>query len=230
MYTVGEFSRIAQVSKRLLRYYDQIDLLKPDHSDPATGYRYYSAGQMTELNRILALKELGLSLDRIRRMLNEGVSTEEMTGMLMLKKAEIEQQLVAERQRIRLIESRLQAIRNTETGRPLNVVLKRMAAQPILSTRLVVDRFESGLEIFRQIRVALPASSGYGPCICMCHNDDYVDRDLILEMGCLIEAHSHAIVPLNGGLRLGYQVLPAVETMATSVVEGARDTIHTDYQ
>ncbi len=56
MYTVGEFSRIAQVSKRLLRYYDQIDLLKPDHSDPATGYRYYSAGQMTELNRILALR------------------------------------------------------------------------------------------------------------------------------------------------------------------------------
>ncbi len=65
MFTVGEFSRLARVSKRLLRYYDEIGLLKPSHTDPMTGYRFYSAKQMPLLNRILALKDLGLSLDQI---------------------------------------------------------------------------------------------------------------------------------------------------------------------
>src|SRR5688572_1055977 len=96
MFTVGEFSRLAQVSKRLLRYYDEIGLLKPIHIDEMTGYRYYSADQMSQLNRILALKDLGLSLEQIQRILRDNVSTEEIQGMLLLKKAEIEQQLQAE--------------------------------------------------------------------------------------------------------------------------------------
>jgi DNA-binding transcriptional MerR regulator len=62
MFTVGEFSRLAQVSKRMLRYYDEIGLLKPIHTDKVTGYRYYSAEQLPDLNRVLALKDLGLTL------------------------------------------------------------------------------------------------------------------------------------------------------------------------
>jgi DNA-binding transcriptional MerR regulator len=78
MFTVGEFSRLAHVSKRLLRYYDEIGLLTPMRIDSLTGFRYYSAEQMPRLNRILALKDLGLSLDQIQRMLNDQISTEEM--------------------------------------------------------------------------------------------------------------------------------------------------------
>lgn len=63
MFTVGEFSRIARVSKRLLRYYDQIGLVEPAHSDVRTGRRLYQADQLSALNRILALKDLGLLLE-----------------------------------------------------------------------------------------------------------------------------------------------------------------------
>src|SRR5215207_6649364 len=86
MFRIGEFSKIAQVSGRLLRYYEEIGLFSPIYTDRATGFRYYSAEQMPDLNRILALKDLGLSLDQIRRMLRDQVSTDEMQGMLMLKK------------------------------------------------------------------------------------------------------------------------------------------------
>ncbi len=229
MFTVGEFSRLAQVSKRLLRYYDEIGLLKPVHIDKSTGYRSYSAEQMPLLNRILALKDLGLSLDQIRRMLHDNISTEEIQGMLLLKKAEIEQQLQAEMKRIRNIESRLQSIRNAEANRPLNVVIKQMPAQPVLSVRTMVETFEDGLTLFGQIRSALPGKSGYGLSFCMCHSEEMVDRDMDLEMGCLIEAKSHAPVPLHDALQLRFRELPAAETMATIVVTGALETIHTGY-
>ena len=91
MFRIGDFSKIAQVSGRLLRYYDEIGLLSPEFTDPESGYRYYSARQLPRLNRILALKDLGLSLEQIARMLTRGTSTAEIREMLALRKAHIEQ-------------------------------------------------------------------------------------------------------------------------------------------
>ena len=93
MFRIGEFSQIARVSGRLLRYYDSIGLLRPLRIDPQTGYRYYSANQLPQLNRILALKELGLSLEQIGRMLDEKISADEIRCMLMLRNAELERSL-----------------------------------------------------------------------------------------------------------------------------------------
>ena len=90
MFDTGKFSRLARVSKRTLRYYDSIDLFKPRRVDSETGIRYYSAEQFADLNRIISLKELGLTLDQIRRMLDDDISAEEIYGMLLLKKAEAE--------------------------------------------------------------------------------------------------------------------------------------------
>jgi DNA-binding transcriptional MerR regulator len=75
MFLIGEFSKIAQVSKRLLHSYDEIGLLNAAFIDSNTGYRYYSARQLPHLNCILAPKELGLSLDQIKRILQANASS-----------------------------------------------------------------------------------------------------------------------------------------------------------
>src|SRR5215469_16720876 len=75
---IGEFSKLVQVSVPTLRYYDQVGLLKPVEVDRFTGYRYYSASQLPRLNRILALKGLGFSLEQIAVVLAEGLTPEQM--------------------------------------------------------------------------------------------------------------------------------------------------------
>lgn len=97
MFKIGDFSKIAQVSIRLLGYYDEIGLLKPAQIDGESGYRYYTVEQLPQLNCILALKELGLSLDQIRRM----SAAEEIRGMLLLKRTQIEQAINEEALRLR---------------------------------------------------------------------------------------------------------------------------------
>ena len=62
---IGEFSRMMQTTVKTLRHYEQIGLLTPFEVDEATGYRYYSLGQMQRLNAIKDLKRLGFSLDEI---------------------------------------------------------------------------------------------------------------------------------------------------------------------
>src|SRR6478735_3183129 len=100
MFRIGEFSRIARVSMRLLRYYEELGLLRPVRTDPGNGYRYYSAAQLPQLNRILVLRDLGFSLDQIARALQDGVSAEELRGMLLVRRADIERTLAEEGQRL----------------------------------------------------------------------------------------------------------------------------------
>ncbi|MEO8393513.1 MAG: MerR family transcriptional regulator [Chloroflexota bacterium] len=229
MFSVGEFSQLAQVSKRLLRYYDEIGLLKPAHIDPATLRRSYSAEQLPALNRILALKDLGLSLDQIRRMLGDAVSTDELQGMLLLKKAEIEQQLQGEFQRIRNIEARLQYLRDAESNRPLDVIIKQIPAQSVLSVRAVVESQEGGLEICAQVMTALPEISGYGRFFAILHSEVDDEASIDMEFGRMITASSHAPVPLPDGLRLQFRELRAAPCMATYVVRGWNESILTGY-
>jgi DNA-binding transcriptional MerR regulator len=229
MFTIGEFSQLAQVSKRLLRYYDEIDLLKPAHTDRVTRHRYYSVEQLPDLNRIRVLKDLGLSLDQIQRMLSDKVSTDEIQGMLLLKKAEIEQHLQGELQRIRNIETRLQFIRSAEANKPLDVVIKQIPAQPVLSVRMMVESTEAGLGIFGQIMATLPTISVYGLFFAILHSDGFDESNLDVEIGRIIQAKTHAPVPLHGDLQLSFRELPPIPTMATYVVKGWTENMLTGY-
>ena len=78
MLKIGDFSKLAQVSVKTLRYYGQLGLLKPAWTDRFTSYRYYALDQLPRLNRILALKDLGFSLEQIRRLLRDDLSAAEL--------------------------------------------------------------------------------------------------------------------------------------------------------
>ncbi len=80
MFKIGDFSRLSLVSVKALRYYDELGLLKPARVDEFTGYRYYSAGQLTRLNRILAMKDMGLSLEQIALLLDKEPTPDQIRG------------------------------------------------------------------------------------------------------------------------------------------------------
>src|ERR1700694_3877511 len=93
MFKIGDFSKLSMVSVKALRYYDELGLLRPERVDEFTGYRYYAAGQLTRLNRILVLKDLGLSLQQIALLLDQELSADQIRGMLRLKQSELRQQI-----------------------------------------------------------------------------------------------------------------------------------------
>lgn len=68
-YSIGQISEIVKISNDTLRYYDEINLLKPHHVDNETHYRYYSKEQVSDLLFILELKQYGFSLDAIKQLL-----------------------------------------------------------------------------------------------------------------------------------------------------------------
>lgn len=89
MYKIGEFSIISKTTIKTLRYYEKEKLLIPAYTDKETGYRYYETKQLVELSRIVSLRQIGLSINDIRKILN-GQNFEEM---LIKRKKEIEDNL-----------------------------------------------------------------------------------------------------------------------------------------
>jgi DNA-binding transcriptional MerR regulator/predicted transcriptional regulator YdeE len=132
VFGIGAFARVAQVSVRTLHHYDDVGLLPPAQVDPQTGYRWYRADQLQRLNRILALRDLGLPLPEVRRVVDDEVSVDELRGMLRLRQAEARDHMAAEAERLSRVEARLRQI-ETE-GRVVgdyDVVVKPLERQHV---------------------------------------------------------------------------------------------------
>ncbi|MGH9171049.1 MAG: MerR family transcriptional regulator [Acidimicrobiales bacterium] len=129
MLNIGEFARLGQVSPRMLRHYDEIDLLRPERVDPANGYRLYSVHQLDRLHRIVAMRDIGLGLEQIQQALSETISVEELRGMLRLRRAQIELTVSEEQERLRRVEAHLRSLEWRQTMALQDVVIKQ--TQPI---------------------------------------------------------------------------------------------------
>ncbi|MGP3989629.1 MerR family transcriptional regulator [Streptomyces sp. 3N207] len=140
MFTIGDFATHGRVSVRMLRHYDTIGLLRPARTDPYTGYRYYAAGQLSRLNRIIALKDLGFTLDQVREILDERVSAEELRGMLRLRQAELRAALEADAARLAQVGARLRLIEREGHMGSEDVVIKRLPRVRVAELSGVADR------------------------------------------------------------------------------------------
>ena len=231
LFRIGEFAQIAQVSPRQLRHYDQLGLLRPGHTDRQSGYRYYSIRQLPRLNRILALKDLGLSLDQIGPLLEDQISPTELRGMLTMKRAQVEQSLRAEEIRLRHIESRIAQVDRQGGIEGYDVVVKPVAAAPFLSTRRSFENMDEVVSMIRtiaeegarQIRAALRDK-----LIVVARNDDEAEK-LDLEIGFSLTRQSNESVRISGGGVLLASELPAVAAMATIVRPGTNAASHSSF-
>jgi DNA-binding transcriptional MerR regulator len=228
MFKIGEFSKIAQVSGRLLRYYDDIDLFKPQHIDRWTGYRYYSADQLPRLNRILALKELGLSLDQIKQLMESDIGADEIRALYLERKAQLEQSLRDELARLQQVRLRLDQLDRQASDWMPDIVIKRVPAQPVLSYRdshMTVDRLYQLFDRLHQLALHGPADKSiYGPAFTVLYSDIFVpEATMDLEIGVMLNAVQAKPLRIADDVTLMVHELPAVEQMATIVHRGMDD-------
>ncbi|MBI5564158.1 MAG: MerR family transcriptional regulator [Chloroflexi bacterium] len=223
MFKIGDFSQLGQVSIRTLRLYDELGLLRPAQIDKFTGYRFYALEQLPRLNRILALKDLGLSLEQIGDLLKRDLPAEQLRGMLMLKQAEINTQMQEMQAQMRRVAARLNQIERESASPQYEVVIKAVEAQSILSARGVVPTLSDMVgvrchlyeDIYRWLNDH--AVRALEPEMAIYHNSEYVEQDIDMEAAIPIDSAA-TDWPDNG--RVIVRELPAVETMATVIHRG----------
>ena len=112
MFTIGEFSKVCQVSVKTLHHYDRIDLLKPRKVDQFTGYRYYDREQMERMLLIKRLKRYGFSLEEIREFL-DCTDKRALFLKLLKQKEKLKEQMQELGQVVREISAHLQDVERT---------------------------------------------------------------------------------------------------------------------
>jgi DNA-binding transcriptional MerR regulator len=169
MFTIGDFAAFGQVSARMLRHYDALGLLRPAVVDAATGYRFYSADQFSRLNRIVALKDLGFTLQQVGEIVDAKLSAEELRGMLRLRQAQLEDELARSAARLTSVEARLRLIEREGHMPTDDVVLKHIAPTRVAELSAISPSYDGAdigpvlQPLFGQLFERLGAA-GVNPC------------------------------------------------------------------
>jgi len=228
MIRIGIFSRISQVPVSTLRYYDSVGLLKAASVDEFTGYRYYTMDQLPRLYRILALKEMGLSLGEIQRMLEEDLPAAEMRGMLRIKQAELRQQLQEGAERLKRLENWLRQIEQEETMPEYEVIVKKVEPMDVLSIRGVIPNYPDQGALWDELDAYLERHKihvrPHG--VTVYHREEpEIDVEVCIPVQ---DPAAAAGAPLEGRVQFGE--LAGIETAASTIHSGPLKEIGDGYR
>ena len=168
-----------KVTIKALRHYDEIGLLKPEHIDEFTGYRYYSSAQLPILHEIIALRQIGFSLEEIKEV-QKGKSVKEL---LVKKKSEILKKISEETMKLSQVEYYLE---NRDENCKYDIVLKELPEVIVASMRTTISSYE---DLFKIIPLMGAEMEKIG-CICavpeycfnIYHDGEYRERDIDVEV------------------------------------------------
>jgi DNA-binding transcriptional MerR regulator len=227
MFRIGDFSRIARVSCRLLRYYDELGLLKPSTIGADSGYRYYTAAQLERLNRILVLKDLGFSLDEVARILEAKLSADELRGMLLMRRREVARTIETELEQLRHIEARITQIEMEGKLSADDVVIRNEPAAQILSMRQIVGSFVEARQLLATLNADIATHikrSAVGNLMALAHSPEFELDRIDLEAGFILNERVDKTISLNSRV-LTQRTLPA-ERVAACVRIGLPEYAH----
>ena len=80
MYKIGDFSKMAQVTTKMLKYYEQCGLIEPVQTEQSSDYQYYEVDQLIPVSKIRAYLDMGFSTAEIKEMLGAEDNTELLTA------------------------------------------------------------------------------------------------------------------------------------------------------
>lgn len=214
MFKIGEFSKITQVSIRMLRYYDEVGLLKPEEVDKWTGRRMYSVTQIPHLNRILYLRDSGFNVSEIALALE--MDDDLLLKILEQKQLEIEQTIKNEQKKLRKIEISKNEIQRNKGDFHYNISIKAIPEYQVLSLRRIVPTYYSEGDLWNElsafakeqkIEISSHTFSVY-------HDTEYKEQNVDIELCVPVSKLCKDIAPFC------FRIIKPVPVMACTMVYG----------
>ena len=222
MFMIGDFAQLARVSARVLRHYDRIGLLHPVRVDETTGYRYYSATQLADINRIVALRDLGFGLTEIGNLLSEDMSPSELRAMLALKQTQAYAELQAVEQRLRGIDSRIMQLE--ETASSIDLVQKHVPAMTVWTSAYETAHLGEALDALScMVKEMVQHIDDPTPPYGMARwTADFDEAGFSMEFAVPVDPRLEVVAERGGFVE---EVLPSVEVVSTVRSPGS-DSLH----
>lgn len=222
MLKIGDFSRLSKISIRMLRYYDDLNLLKPDTVDSFTGYRYYSEQQLVRAGRIQALRQMGFGVAMVGQILEQYADAQQLERFLHVRKQEMLEQEQALLQRLRTIDSTIERLRKDGSIMGYEVNLKTVPERYVASVRMTLPSYADEGMLWRILCAepdALHLQDANPPyTMVLYHDGEYKERDVDAE------AQKAVIGTYTDTEHVRFKTAPAVQ-FASAVFQGGYEQI-----
>jgi effector-binding domain-containing protein len=223
MFKIGDFAKLNKVTISTLRHYDAADLLKPVRIDDFTGYRYYSANQMPRLNRILALKDMGFSLEEIRCTLEKRMS--DISFLLEVKEKEVEEKIKEEQARLTKLRVFMDYCKQEDVNMEYDIIIKKVEPLKVAGVRDFIPNYSEQGHLWEELAGYIGKSNAkiVPPCMVIYYNvpegEERVDCEVIEPVQGLIESND----------RIKIKTLAGEEQMACVVHMGSYRKLNLAY-
>lgn len=193
MFKIGDFSRLATISIRMLRHYDKLGLLKPQAVDNFSGYRYYSAQQINTANKIQKLKEMGFSLMVIKELLESGANMSTLKDYFLVREAELRREQEKLAKQNLMLENAVKIIKEDMTKMNYHVLLKEIPERYVASTRHHIDAYSNEGQLWQvlfaeinqqKVKLAVEPFS-----LAIFHDPEYKESNVDVEIQVAITGH-----------------------------------------
>lgn len=156
MYTIGEFSKMGNVSSRMLRHYDKMGLLCPIHIGEENGYRYYDSLQLPILSMIEHLKGYGFKLVEIKELLV--LPPEELSKIIHVQTMILYQEMNQLRKTLRKMEAEVIKMEgNNMLQEKYHVITMTIPKHRVFSIRKTINVGEIH-DLFQELRCKMESS------------------------------------------------------------------------
>ncbi len=225
MFKIGDFARLNKVTVKTLRFYDKIGIFKPLEVDNFTGYRCYSAGQIPKLNRIIALKNMGFSLNEISGLLENELDGDGLYRFLENKESEIIRNIAREQEQLSRIEALKKIIAQEDSIMDYHVVLKAVEPMLVASVRDLIPNYSEQGHLWQELGeyIAKYNAKIIPPCFVVYHQNEQEESRIDAEVFEPINIK----IPESDRVKVG--VFEGNQEMACTVHQGPYEKLFNAY-
>ena len=220
LYKIGMFASMNRVTIKTLRYYDEQKLLTPVYVDEENGYRYYEAGQIADLHRIIALKNMGFSIEDIRCIVNGA----EEKSLLLGKKQEILKKIAELTVRLAEVENYL-AKDTLHLTAP--VLIRKIPEVTVCTMKRRIESYDALFYLMPEMGDEMERLK------CICAEPEYCFTQYIEPMykeeDILVEICEAVTEKKQDAGKVRFKVLPEIPAAACIFHKGSYDTLHRSY-
>lgn len=187
MYKIGDFSKMAQVTTKMLKYYEQCELISPVQIDESSGYRYYSVEQLIPVSKIRTFLDMGFSTTEIKEMLSSEDNTEHFNRRI----EELQKELEENKRKVSLLAFYKEAVKNHEFNQQYRITIKNMDSKLIASKRFILpdvfDLSEQWGKHYENVQLSGAKIVSFPNSLTCFHDKEYVLENNDIELMLFLE-------------------------------------------
>lgn len=218
MIRIGEFSKLSQISIRMLRYFDDKDLIKPTYIDKETGYRYYESRQLLEASRILSFQRMGFTIQEIQQIFSNQTTSETKELIFQACKERKVSELEEVKRQITMLGNFRLTLERSQIMKEYNPIIKTVPEHQAASLRMKIEAYEQegmlwGI-LYKELGSQNPKFSNPPRNLAIYQDAEYVEENPDVEIQVSVEGS------LKDTEHVKIKMLPADEVLSITFEGG----------